>query len=117
MYAGRILTEGAPRELTALLNGRVLELVAQPKSIAQKLCLADPGIENVAAFGDRLHLRLSVADCDEAGDGPCARLPLALAGAGVHIDGLRVIPPSLEDVFISLLEQEAQRAAPEAPHG
>ncbi len=126
MYAGRILTEGTPRDLEALLAGRIVELVAQPKHIARDICLADPDVENVVAFGDRLHLRLRTADCAGPGidDGPCQRLPLALAAAGVQVEAIRPIPSSLEDVFISLLEREAvlaeseaQRAEPEALHG
>jgi ABC-2 type transport system ATP-binding protein len=117
MYNGRMLTEGTPRELEALLAGRILELVAQPKDVARKVCMADPGVENVVAFGDRLHLRLREANCAEAEDGPYRRLPPAIMAAGAQVDALRSIPPSLEDVFISLLEREAGRAAPEALHG
>lgn len=98
MYQGRILTEGAPRELTAHLNGRVLELAAHPKEKAREIVLADPDVEDALAFGDRLHLRVRRTD------GPLARLPRALDEAGVKMDRLRPIPPSLEDVFISLLE-------------
>ncbi len=116
MYAGRILTEGTPHELETLLAGRIIELVAQPKHIARDICLADPDVENVVAFGDRLHLRLRNADCAGIGQGPCERLPVMLAAAGVQVEAIRPIPSSLEDVFISLLEREAQRAAPEALH-
>src|SRR3990172_6020167 len=98
MYQGRILTEGAPRELMAHLNGRVLELAAHPKEKAREIVLADPDVEDALAFGDRLHLRVRRTD------GPLARLPRALDEAGVKMDRLRPIPPSLEDVFISLLE-------------
>ena len=97
--------------------GRIVELVAQPKHIARDICLEDPDVENVVAFGDRLHLRLRDANCAGTGAGPCERLPLTLAAAGVQVDAIRMIPSSLEDVFISLLEREAQRAAPEAIHG
>ncbi|MCZ7569446.1 MAG: ABC transporter ATP-binding protein [Ardenticatenaceae bacterium] len=98
MYGGRLLTQGTPRELTATLAGRILELVAQPKVVARQVCRADPDVENAIAFGDRLHLR--VRDPDAVG----ARLPVALAGAGVHLTHLRPISPTIEDVFLALLE-------------
>jgi ABC-2 type transport system ATP-binding protein len=98
MYGGRILTEGSPRALTAGLAGRVLELAAHPKEAARRVALADPEVEDALAFGDRLHLRVAQSE------GPLARLPAALAEAGVAVERLRSIPPSLEDVFISLLE-------------
>ncbi|MEK7278271.1 MAG: ABC transporter ATP-binding protein [Chloroflexota bacterium] len=98
MYQGRILTEGTPRALTAHLNGRVLELAAHPKEKAREMALADPDVEDALAFGDRLHLRVRHPD------GPLARLPRVLDSAMVTVDRLRPIRPSLEDVFISLLE-------------
>ncbi|MEK7787458.1 MAG: ABC transporter ATP-binding protein, partial [Chloroflexota bacterium] len=52
MYRGRILTQGSPRELTASMNGRVLELIAHPKDKAREACLADPEVEDALAFGD-----------------------------------------------------------------
>ncbi len=97
MYQGRLLTQGAPRELTAGMNGRVLELIAHPKDKARDVCLADADVEDALAFGDRLHLRVGQTE------GPLARLPGALSRAGVKVDRLRPIPPSLEDAFISLL--------------
>jgi ABC-2 type transport system ATP-binding protein len=105
MYGGRILVEGTPRELTTTLEGRVLELAARPKETAKAVALTDKGVEDALAFGDRLHLRVSETS------GPLARLPDALAAAGVHVDRLRAVAPSLEDVFISLL---ASRGMPVA---
>jgi ABC-2 type transport system ATP-binding protein len=102
MYQGRILTQGTPRELTASMNGRVLELIARPKDRAREVCLADPDVEDALAFGDRLHLRVRQTE------GPLSRLPAALQGAGVSTDRLRSIPPSLEDAFISLLAKSAE---------
>jgi ABC-2 type transport system ATP-binding protein len=97
MYRGRILVEGTPREMTATLEGRVLELVARPREPAKTIAAADVDVEDVLAFGDRLHLRVAETS------GPLGRLPDALAAAGVHVDRLRPVAPSLEDVFISLL--------------
>jgi ABC-2 type transport system ATP-binding protein len=102
MHRGRILVEGAPRELTAHLQGRVLELAAHPKDKAKRIARADAEVEDVLAFGDRFHLRVT------APAGPLARLPAALAAANIHVERLRPVAPSLEDVFISLLAQSPQ---------
>lgn len=98
LYGGRILTEGTPRELTASLTGRVFELVAEPKALARQVCLVDPAVEDATVFGDRLHLRVHDPEA------VVARLPAALANRGIHVKHLRLIPPTLEDVFLSLLE-------------
>ena len=100
MHSGRLLVEGSPRELMAALADRILELAAQPKNTVKAVAQADPDVEDVLTFGDRFHLRVKSAA------GPLARLPAALAGAGATVDRLRPIPPSLEDVFISLLATE-----------
>ncbi len=104
MYSGRILREGAPSELAASLAGRVMEVVAQPMAEAEAVCLADADVEDVLAFGDRLHLRLHAGVAASGEDGPAARLTQALSSAGVHVGEVRAIPPSLEDAFVALLE-------------
>jgi ABC-2 type transport system ATP-binding protein len=100
MHSGRLLVEGPPRQLAEQLSGRVLELAAQPRHRARQVALEDADVEDVLAFGDRFHLRVTSAD------GPLARLPDSLAQAGVEVSRLRTIAPSIEDVFISLLEQQ-----------
>jgi ABC-2 type transport system ATP-binding protein len=103
LHGGRLLVEGTPRELTASFAGHVLELAASPRREVRAVALADPDVEDVLAFGDRFHLRVRDAA------GPMARLPKALAAAGIELERLRQIPPSMEDVFISLLAGEASR--------
>ncbi len=107
MLGGRILVEGSPRELTAPMEGRVLELAATPARVARDVALADPEVLDALAFGDRLHLHVSAAA------GPTERLPGALSARGVALDRLRPIPASMEDVFIALLA--ARRATPATP--
>jgi ABC-2 type transport system ATP-binding protein len=119
MVAGRLLTTGSPRELLAPLAGRVLELKAGPRRIAQRICQADPGVEYVATYGEmlRMHLR-GWAGTAQPEEEIKARLSRALADAGVRVDSLRAIAPSLEDVFISTLQGTTlQGATGEAPHG
>jgi ABC-2 type transport system ATP-binding protein len=100
MHHGRVLLEGTPRELTAPMSGRVLELAAQPREAAQAAARADPDVEDVIAFGDRFHLRVREAA------GPLERLPTALSAAGARLERLRPVAPSLEDAFIALLQRQ-----------
>jgi ABC-2 type transport system ATP-binding protein len=112
MHHGRILMQGSPRALSSLLADRVLMLIAQPKRAAREVCCADPDIEDVAAFGDRLHLRLHAGAQTIGPNSVAERLTFALQAAGVEIYELRMIPPSLEDVFIALQEGEALAEPP-----
>jgi hypothetical protein len=59
---------------------------------------AEAGVGRAGLFGRDLHV--TVANRDRA----LADLPRVLSAAGVAITGLREIAPSLEDVFISLVE-------------
>ncbi len=106
MNRGRVLVEGTPRDLIERLAGYVLELAAEPQIAAQRVALADPDVDDVHAFGDRLHLRVRAAE------GPLARLPAALALAGINLIHLQPTSPTLEDVFIQLLQKEDHGGQP-----
>jgi hypothetical protein len=60
----------------------------------------DPAVEAVRAFGDRLHIRVAPGEAQPVID----RLAHRFGQAGGEVDYLRIIPPSLEDVFIFLSE-------------
>jgi len=98
MNRGHILTDGSPRELINRLDGHVLELAARPQIEARRVATDDPDVEDVQAFGDRLHLRVR----DSAG--PSKRLPKRLKDADIRLIHLKPVEPTLEDVFMQLLE-------------
>jgi len=104
---GRIIAMGTPTELkTRLMTRRVLELECEPLIPAMER-LAPSGLaDEVAIFGNTLHL--VVRDAEET----MARLRPFLAEHDIAVRRLEVIMPSLEDVFVSLIQAQG---APEAP--
>jgi len=102
MRHGQIIAEGAPSELRAKLNDRILELRGDPMPLLRRVAEQDQDVEDVRAFGDRLHLRVSEK---KAGD-VLSRLPSRIRSEQGRVDDLRAVPPVLEDVFISLAESE-----------
>ena len=100
MNHGRALKQGAPRALIASLDGHVLELAAEPQMAAREVAVLDPNVEDVHSFGGYLHLRVHGAE------EVMARLPQKLKAAGVTMTHLQPVSPTLEDVFIQLLEME-----------
>jgi ABC-2 type transport system ATP-binding protein len=100
MKAGRIIAEDSPSNLRASLAERVLELRGQPLNLLRHVAHQDADVEDVAAFGDRLHLRVRKG----ASKIVIGRLPEEIRAAGGEVTELRSIPPVLEDVFISLSE-------------
>ncbi|HEX8991077.1 MAG TPA: ABC transporter ATP-binding protein [Anaerolineales bacterium] len=109
MNHGKALQQGAPRALMARLAGQVLELAAEPQMAARDVARRDPDVEDVHSFGGYLHLRAHRAE------DVMARLPAQLQAAGVTMTHLHPVPPTLEDVFIQLLETEGERDGEPSP--
>ncbi len=101
MRSGQIIAEGTPLQLRARLADRVLELRGSPMKLLRQIALAENGVEDVRAFGDRLHLRVA----PQKAAGVLERLPASIREQGAQMDELRPVPPVLEDVFIELSEQ------------
>jgi ABC-2 type transport system ATP-binding protein len=102
MNHGRALIQGAPRDLMQRLSGRILELDAEPQMAARHIAVKDPDVEDVHTFGEHLHLRVRSAE------GPMQRIPAQLKSAGISLTHLVPVPPTLEDVFIHLIETEGE---------
>jgi ABC-2 type transport system ATP-binding protein len=101
MKAGKIIAEDTPSNLRARLNGRVLELRGSPINVLRHVAHQDEDVEDVAAFGDKLHVRIRAGKSELV----MGRLPDEIKSAGGTLIDLRVIPPALEDVFIALSER------------
>ncbi len=100
MKDGKIIAEDTPSNLRSRLSNRILELRGKPLHILRHTAHTDQDVEDVQAFGDRLHIRVGV---DKA-QAVLRRLPSEIRSVGGEIDELRLVPPVLEDVFIALSE-------------
>ena len=109
LRTGKLIAEGSPLELRAGLEGRILEVrgdyspdgVRQGSPVTLRPLVASiRGVEAVRAFGDKLHVRV------EAGKAKTVQTALAkvLPRQSGHPVEARLIPATLEDVFISLTE-------------
>jgi ABC-2 type transport system ATP-binding protein len=101
MRHGKIIAEGTPSELRAMLKNRVLELSGTPIKELRHIAQKDADVDDVCAFGDRLHLRVRQDKAQVVID----RLPSEIQSQGAQVNHLRNIPAQLEDVFIYLSEQ------------
>lgn len=102
MQNGHVITEGTPGELRATLNDRILEVRGGPLHLLKEICGKEPGVEDVRAFGDRLHLRVYAGQAETVIAGLRESVP---AGGATFVDA-RPVAPALEDVFIALAAQE-----------
>ncbi len=100
MRNGRIIAEGSPAALCSKLSGRILEIqTSEPLQLRSPL-LAIPGVEDARPFGDRLHVRTTAGSADKVLQA-VAQLPLAKP----LTHPVRLIPPTLEDVFLSYITE------------
>jgi len=102
MKSGKIIAEDTPSNLRARLNNRILELRGSPLNLLRHIAHNDEAVEDVQAFGDRLHIRVRAGKADEA----LSRLKSAIRSGGGQVDELRAANPVLEDVFIALSESK-----------
>jgi ABC-2 type transport system ATP-binding protein len=100
MKQGKIIAEDTPSNLRARFSNRVLELRGSPINKLRHIAHQDEDVEDVAAFGDKLHVRARAGKTDLI----MQRLPDKIKSAGAVLTDLRAIPTTLEDVFIALSE-------------
>jgi len=104
MREGVLIAEGTPSELRATLNGRILELRGNPIALLRKIAHHDKDVEDVQAFGDRLHVRVVEGNAKVV----INRLKSTIRSEGGEVTELRSVPPVLEDVFIALSESDSR---------
>ena len=106
MYGGRMIALGSPAELKRSLGvGHLLNLETSDLLESLTQLYGGDNILDVAVFGGGLHLKVDHADR------AITWIREKLAGAGIEISVLEPITPSMEDVFVSLIEQEEKAAA------
>ncbi|MBI5878702.1 MAG: ABC transporter ATP-binding protein [Chloroflexi bacterium] len=101
IYQGRIVAEDTTHGMkTRQMVGEVVEVVCDRLDDAIAAMRASPfGFGEVALYGSTIHA---------IGDGAGARLADLrdwLAGRGIRVESVALIPPSLEDVFITRLRR------------
>ncbi|MEW6740787.1 MAG: ATP-binding cassette domain-containing protein [Nitrospirota bacterium] len=98
IYRGKIIAEGTPNELRREhMKQNVLEIEVDRFVEAMEI-LQKEGIE-AAIFGNLLHA--VVADARSG----IPRVKRILESSNIRVAGIEKIPPSLEDVFVTLIEE------------
>ena len=101
MYGGRVIALGSPAELKASLGaGRLLNLETSDLLPSMTALEGKPGLLDIAVFGGGLHIKVD----DEARAMDTIRA--ALGAAKIQVLRLEPITPSMEDVFVSLIESQ-----------
>jgi len=113
MDHGRILSVSTPEALRSSSGGAIVEVLASPRRRALELVHEQPEVADAQSFGERLHLTLTEAAAPHA-EAVALRIRERLAAAGLAVESVRAMPPSLEDIFIARIR--AERPAADEPH-
>ena len=106
MHRGRIVALGAPQDLKQNLSGRSLLRLDTADTLETMRALEKlPEVLDVAVFGNKLHVSV------EEPESGIAVIRQALERAGIAMRGIEQITPSLEDVFVALIEAEERKAS------
>jgi ABC-2 type transport system ATP-binding protein len=103
MSGGRIMSLDTPSRLKSSMVGEVLEIVCDRVREGYAVLLHHPAVREVQPFGDRLNVIVDDASRDSR------VIEGVLRARGISILNRRVISPSLENVFISLLSHHESK--------
>jgi ABC-2 type transport system ATP-binding protein len=104
MVAGELLVEGTPSEIKAQQKGHLLEFRVDQPQRAADLLKSETQHWRVALFGKRLHIIT-----DSSVDAGIRENTQKLEAESIHVLEAREGRFSLEDVFISVVEQARER--------
>ncbi len=106
MYRGKVIALGAPEVLKQELKSHhILQLDSSDPLGTMRALEGMAGVHDVAVFGAGLHVTVDdpvLAD---------ARIRETLAANGIVLKRLEQIQPSMEDVFVAMIEAEDRQAA------
>ena len=109
IYRGELIALGTPRELkTQHMPEAVLEIDCARPNDAMAVIERLPEVKEVAVFGKGLHAIASDAAAAERA------IRTALVAASFQLDRVERVTPTLEDVFVSLIEARDRAQAPQA---
>jgi ABC-2 type transport system ATP-binding protein len=106
MYRGKVIALGTPAELKAGLTAHSLLNLDSSDPLGTMRALEGlAGVHDVAVFGGGLHVTVDDVDATSA------RMRERLAARNIEVRKLEQIQPSMEDVFVALIEAEERKAA------
>jgi ABC-2 type transport system ATP-binding protein len=106
IHAGRLAALGSTTEVKGIFKGRpIVELRADNPVEAMRILDGTPGVEKTSLFGTAVHavLRHETVNVDE--------LRARLSRDGVVVESIEPVVPSLEDVFLDVVDRAGGAAA------
>jgi ABC-2 type transport system ATP-binding protein len=106
IHAGRLATIGTIAEVKNIFAGRpIVEIRTDRPVDAMQALEAMPDVEKTSLFGTALHAVLRSESVD------AAAVAARLRDGGLRVDAVERVAPSLEDVFLDVVDNAAERVA------
>ncbi len=107
VYRGELAALGTPGQLKErLMSGEIVEIACDRPQDAIGLVAAVPGVRGASLFGSGIHATVAPAS------GTADAIREALASGGFSPGRINRAAPTLEDVFVSVVEERDRREAP-----
>ncbi len=106
LHEGRVLADDEPGRLQGTLRGHLFEVVTATSRPPVESLRRVAGVTDAQSFGDRAHLTVGAEMVHEVETAVRA----ALGREGIAITTFRPLTPTLEDVYIAILEQQGSAA-------
>ena len=106
LHEGRLLSLDTPDRLRRSLPGQMVEAIVEDQPRAVTMISAHAAVADVHVFGERIHVRLKPSVTEDG----AVLVHAALTSAGQGVQSTRVVPASLEDVFIAQLSGVREHA-------
>ena len=106
LHEGRVLAADEPARLQRTLQGRLFEIVTDTDRPPVELLRRVSGVAEAQSFGDRAHVTVA----GEKTDGIEHAIRDALTREGIVVSSIRAVTPTLEDVYIAMLDRIGRAA-------
>jgi len=105
IHGGRLAAIGTPREVKQVFAARpIVEVRARDSVEVMRVLETLPEVEKTSLFGTAVHAVLRSAAATPEG------IEQQLRERGVEVDGVAAVSPSLEDVFLDVIDRAAAQA-------
>ena len=101
MHGGRLIADDTPQGLRTGYQGTLYEVEAEPLLAALDAAQSLPHVTEAVMFGNALHVTLERPEPEPLAEG--------LRAAGVAVASVNPIAPTMEDVFVQLVQRETAR--------
>ncbi|MEI2751088.1 MAG: DUF4162 domain-containing protein [Nitrospira sp.] len=110
IYRGELIASGTPDELkTRFMQDDIIEVLCEQPQEAMLALEGVKGVKATALFGKGVHVVV-----ERRAEGVMTGIARALADRNVSVSRAERIVPSLEDVFVSLIEARDRQERPQA---